>query len=142
MNNIHWFAKNNQMYENEKKFNWRNKIVLIVEDVEINYRFLEEALYDTEATIIWAKNGAQAIEFFKNQPIDLVLMDIKMPDLNGYEVTERLKAIRKVPVIAQTAYAMPEDRERFENSQCDEYITKPINHLLLLDIINKYLSKI
>lgn len=69
-------------------------------------------------------------------------MDIKLPDINGYDVTKSLKKIRKeVPVIAQTAYALPDDRKRAKEAGCDDYISKPLKRQDLYSLMAKYLSK-
>ena len=98
-------------------FNWEGKNFLIAEDVESNYLFLERVLKRTHATIIWAQNGQEAVDVFKQHlntiPIDFVLMDIQMPVLNGLEATKIIKQIQHdIPVIAQTAFALEDDREK------------------------------
>ena len=125
---------------------WENRIFLIAEDVESNYMFLEKVLKRTHATIIWAQNGQEAVEIFKQhiekQPIDFILMDIQMPILNGLEATKIIKQIqRDIPVIAQTAFALEDDREKMLAAGCDDYIAKPIKADLLLTMIDQYLSK-
>ena len=90
---------------------WNGKIILIAEDEIVNYMFLEVLLEETGATLIHAPDGQIAIDNVKsNSKIDLVLMDIKMPNVNGLDATKQIKAIRpQLPVIAQTAYAMQDD---------------------------------
>jgi len=123
-------------------FTWEHKRILIAEDEETNYLFIEAILEDTKAELIWARNGVEAVEQFKNNEIDLVLMDIKMPEMDGLTATEQIRQIcSTVPIIAQTAYAMSEDKNKCLNAGCDDYLTKPINHKLLLLTIDKYLSK-
>ncbi|WP_321516424.1 response regulator [Marinifilum fragile] len=120
-------------------FNWSEKTILIAEDVASNYLFLEEVIGRTGAKILWAKNGQNAIEMFTQNNIDLILMDIQMPLLNGFEATRAIKKINpKVPVISQTAYAMAEDRGKSIAAGCDDYISKPISSQKLLHLINKY----
>ena len=82
-----------------------------MEDDHINIFYIEEILYETKAKLIIVKNGLEAVEICKkNKNIDLVLMDIRIPGINGYEATKRIKEItNNLPVIAQTAYAMTED---------------------------------
>ncbi|HAG15703.1 MAG TPA: response regulator [Bacteroidales bacterium] len=105
-----------------------NKLVLIVEDDVINNELLVFLLKRVNMQSLSAYNGKDAIELFKAHPkIDLVLMDLKIPGMNGYEITEELKKIRaEVPIIAQTAYALSGDREKAMAAGCDEYIKKPI----------------
>ncbi len=114
--------------------------VLVVEDEEVNFQFIKEILSVNNPNVIWAKNGKQAIEKCKNNPeIDIVLMDIRMPVMNGYESTKEIKKIRpELPVIAQTAYAMSDDLNKVKAAGCDDYISKPINIDNLLQLINKY----
>jgi len=122
-------------------FTWEFKKILIAEDEETNYLFIEAILEDTKATLIWAKNGVEAVEKF-NEDIDLILMDIKMPEMDGLAAARKIreKSI-SVPIIAQTAYAMSEDKNKCLNAGCNDYLTKPINHKLLLTTIDKFLSK-
>jgi len=122
-------------------FTWEFKKILIAEDEETNYLFIEAILEDTKATLIWAKNGVEAVEKF-NEDIDLILMDIKMPEMDGLTAARKIreKSI-SVPIIAQTAYAMSEDKNKCLNAGCNDYLTKPINHKLLLTTIDKFLSK-
>jgi len=127
-------------------FNWEGKNFLIAEDVESNYLFLERVLKRTHATIIWAQNGQEAVDVFKQHlntiPIDFVLMDIQMPVLNGLEATKIIKQIQHdIPVIAQTAFALEDDREKMLAAGCDDYIAKPIKADLLLTMIDQYLPK-
>lgn len=118
-------------------------VVLIVEDDEINYLYFEEVLIDINMDILHAKNGKEAIEICRDNPdIDLVLMDIKLPDLNGYEATKQIKKIRtNLPVIAQSAYAMTGDRETAINAGCVDYITKPIDSKDLIEKIKLHIRK-
>jgi|GEM_PF-1098061 len=110
--------------------------ILVAEDDEVNFFYLKALLkQNTSAEIIHASNGKEAIDKFKENPnIGLVLMDIKMPVMDGLEATRQIKAInRNIPVIAITAYAMPGDENRITEAGCDYYLNKPINKKLLLD---------
>lgn len=126
-----------------ENYAWHCKKILIAEDEETNYLFIEAILEDTQATLIWAHNGLDALEKFNlHKDIDLILMDIKMPEMDGLTATSKIKEINKnIPIIAQTAYAMSEDKSKCLNAGCDDYLTKPINHKLLLATIDKYLCK-
>ncbi len=116
--------------------NWSNKTFLIAEDEEINYIFLEEALKHTSVKILRASNGDEAVEIFKANKIDLVLMDIKMPKKNGYDAKDLIKKINpNVPIIAQTAYALSGEREKILDAGFDDYIAKPIKQANLLEVI-------
>ena len=122
---------------------WKDKVILIAEDVATNYILLQKFLRKTGAQLIWAKNGQEAVdECRNNQNIDLVLMDIRMPVLNGIDATKQIKLInRDLPIIAQTAYAMDGDGERSRQAGCDDYISKPIILNDFMAIIEKYLGK-
>jgi PAS domain S-box-containing protein len=119
-----------------------SKKFLIAEDSILNYTYLEALFQKTNVKLLWAKDGKEAIEICKkNRDIDLVLMDIKMPVLNGLEAITEIKKFRKdLPIIVQTAYAMPEDRERSIAAGGNEHLTKPLNADELFKTINKYLS--
>lgn len=129
-------------FDENNNLNWENKRFLIVEDDEMSFLYLKEILKSTGAGLLHARTGPQAIELFMdNSDIDLVLMDIKLPGISGYEVTRQIKQIRKVPVIAQTAYAMADDQKKSIEVGCDEYISKPINRKKLLLAIERLLNK-
>jgi PAS domain S-box-containing protein len=114
--------------------------VLVAEDDDTNYLYLEKALTKENIKPIRAINGQQAVEICRGNPdIHLVLMDLKMPLMNGYDAARKIKACRpSLPVIAQTAYAMNEDRTKAGEAGCDDFITKPIRIAELLKIVNKY----
>lgn len=121
---------------------WSDKTILIAEDEDINYMFLAEALNFTQAKVIWAKDGKETIKICKTDPkIDLILMDVKMPEMDGYEATKSIKQFRPdLPIIAQTAYAMAGEREKAFQAECDDFITKPIRPKKLLNTLSKYLG--
>lgn len=120
--------------------NWEDKVIVIAEDEQINYLFLKAVLKPTKAKIIWTKTGRETIDICLSEKVDLVLMDIKMPDLNGLEATiEIKKVLPKLPIVAQTAYAMEEDEEASIEAGCDDYISKPIRPEHLLTIMTKHL---
>ncbi|MFA6128661.1 MAG: PAS domain S-box protein [Bacteroidales bacterium] len=118
--------------------------ILVAEDEEVNYLFIETLLDKTTLNIktLHAKNGQEAVEICKNnKEINLVLMDIKMPGMNGYEATIQIKKNRPdLPVIAQTAYSTEEDRNSSKLAGCDDYISKPISEKTLNSIISRHLS--
>lgn len=112
---------------------------LIAEDQDSNFMVLKELLSALNVNIIRALNGIEAIEICKNQPIDLILMDIKMPMMDGYEATKRIKEfLPNIPIIAQTAYTMNEEKERALQAGCDNYLTKPFKKADLLALVNQY----
>jgi PAS domain S-box-containing protein len=116
---------------------WKGKKILIAEDDHSNYYFLFEALKDTEAEILWARDGEETLALFREHTeLDLVLMDINMPLINGYECTRIIKKERPdLPVVAQTAYAMSGEREISREAGCDDYLSKPIKVKELLNVI-------
>ncbi|MCD6111683.1 MAG: response regulator [Bacteroidales bacterium] len=124
----------------EQKYNWENKTIIIAEDVESNYQYLKAALTKTKINILWAKDGEEAINLFKNNKINMILMDIQMPVLNGLLATKAIKKIDKnVPIVAVTAYAMAGDREKSLAAGCDDYAAKPIRLNVLYSLIEKHL---
>jgi signal transduction histidine kinase len=123
--------------ELKAKYNWQGKKVLIVEDDEMSFVYLKEVLKSTQIYILHAKSGKQAIELVEANPeINIILMDIKLPEMDGYEATRRIKQINsEIPVIAQTAYAMADDQQKIIQAGCNDYISKPINRRKLLHTI-------
>ena len=124
---------------------FRKFTILIAEDEEINFLYLETILHkiiSQEIVIIHAKNGKEAFDLCKeNKNIDIVLMDIKMPIMNGYDATMMIKSIYPdLPIIAQTAYSMESDKELALQKGCDDFISKPINKEKLFELVNKYLE--
>jgi CheY-like chemotaxis protein len=118
---------------------WSDRLILISEDVESNFIYLEELLRSTKIKILWAKNGKEAVEFVKTNPkIELVLMDILMPEMDGYQASKEIKLIRKdLPIVAQTACMIEGNEENAKNF--DSYLTKPIWAPQLLMSIEKYI---
>ncbi|MGC9342820.1 MAG: ATP-binding protein, partial [Bacteroidales bacterium] len=124
-------------------YNWKDKVILIAEDEDVNYRFLEAILQKTQAQILRAKNGQEAADLCKNiNQIDIVLMDIKMPIMNGYDATIDIRKYRSnLPIIAQTAFASQEEIIKCQQVGCDDYITKPIDINILIEKINSQFLK-
>ena len=122
--------------------NWGDKTILIVEDTSSNYYLVENYLKSTHINLVWAKTGKEALDLFKNETyFDLVLMDIQLPGINGYEATKLIKAhYTNIPVIAQTAYALSGEREHSISEGCDDYISKPIKKEVLIEILKKHLK--
>ncbi len=120
---------------------WGDKVILVVEDVDTNKIFFDAALRKTSAKILWAKDGQEAIDMFKNNEIDLVLMDLQLPILDGYTATKEIKKInQEVPIIAQTAHVMSGEREKCLEAGCDDYLAKPIRLQILMETLSKYLN--
>lgn len=125
----------------QHSFSLKDKTILIVEDVDTNFFYLSSLLSKYNGKIIRANNGRKAIELVKSDPgINLVLMDIELPILDGYKATKEIRQIRpELPVIAQTAFAMMGERERSKEAGCVDYIAKPIRKEELISILKKYL---
>lgn len=123
------------------KLSLKKARILIAEDEHMNYLFIHEALQPTGVNLTWAKNGKEALNLIENSVhFDLILMDMKMPVMDGYEATEKIKKIRpEIAIIAQTAYAMPEEQKKGYQAGCDFYLSKPIDPVILVDTIKKYL---
>ncbi|MBI5539755.1 MAG: response regulator [Bacteroidia bacterium] len=117
--------------------------ILIAEDEENNFRYLEELLIEYKFKILYAKDGKEAVDICKkNHEINLVLMDIKMPVMNGLEATKQIKEIfPNLPIIAQSAYALEHEVIGFKKQGFDDYITKPINISEFIAKISHYLIK-
>jgi len=95
-------------------------------------------------TILEAKTGFEAVEICRNNPdLDLILMDVRMPEVSGYDATQQIRQFNKnVIIIAQTAYGLIGDKEKLIAVGCNDYISKPINIPLLKELIGKYFNKI
>lgn len=121
---------------------WKDKTILIAEDEDSNYLYLEAVLQKTGAKLIWARNGEEAIDACKKgEKIDLVLMDLQMPNINGYQAREEIKNIfPDTPQIAQTAFAMADDEKRAMDAGFDAYISKPIRKNNLLAMVGSFLD--
>jgi len=134
--------ESHQEKESLREYDFKDKVILVAEDVDSNFIYVETILLPTGAKVIRAENGKVAIETFdKYSNIDLVLMDIQMPVMNGYEATREIrKRTREVPIIGQTAYALSTDREKVLKAGCNDYLKKPIRRDQLLDAIAKYLD--
>ncbi|HPJ46496.1 MAG TPA: PAS domain S-box protein [Tenuifilaceae bacterium] len=126
----------------QDSFSFNGSTILVAEDEEANYIYVSELLSDSGVKVIRAFNGAEAVEHVRSNPkISLILMDVKMPVMNGLEATTIIKNMRKdLPVIALTAYAMVGDREKCLQAGCDSYIAKPIFGEELLREIGNFLK--
>ncbi|MBK6965631.1 MAG: response regulator [Bacteroidales bacterium] len=110
------------------KFLWEDKSILMVEDDPINMKFLTVLLLSTGANLLYASNGKEALEILEQTEVDLVLIDMQMPVMDGYEATRIIKKkYPRLPVIAQTAHAMKDDKANCMAAGCDDYLAKPID---------------
>lgn len=124
-----------------KEFSKKLQKIIIAEDDDINIMVLQKMLKKMPLDIIFCKNGVDTLDALKeNQEVKLILMDIKMPLMNGLEATlEIRKTDKHLPIIAQTAHAFSGEREKAMEAGCNHYLTKPLNRQELIDTINKYL---
>jgi len=126
------------LYDNEQNQLYN---IVIADDDFSSRKYLEKLLLRYNYNVTTASNGIEVLEIIKKQKVNLVLMDIKMPKLNGIDATIEVKKIApSIKVIAQTAYAMDTDREKALASGCDEYISKPVNANTLIQLVNKFLK--
>jgi len=119
------------------------KRILVVEDQEDNRQILRDLLGSAGYDLIEAENGEEAIAAVAKHRPDLILMDIQLPVMDGYEATRRLKAdpeFKKIPVIVVTSYALSGDEGKAREAGCDAYVTKPYSPRLLLAKIKEFLS--
>lgn len=127
----------------DASYNWKDKIFLIVEDNAGNYELLATYLKKTGAKLIWVTDGGEAIKVCKlREDINIVLMDIQLIAVNGYDATREIKQIRpNLPIIAQTAYALAGDREKSLEAGCDDYIAKPILKSVFFKTVARYIDQ-
>ncbi|WP_420629177.1 response regulator [Candidatus Leptofilum sp.] len=117
------------------------KKILIVEDIEFNVDLLEQLLEDEYAVVV-ARNGKEGVELATLEQPDLILMDMSLPVMDGWEATRQIKAddaLKHIPVIALTAHAMSGDETRAREAGCDDYLSKPLNEDLLFEKLAAFL---
>ena len=115
--------------------------VLVAEDDEINYIYIREIFRGTGTVILHAVNGKEAVEMVQNNDkIGIVLIDIKMPVMNGYDAIKKIRELRpRLPIIAQTAFALSDEMLKAFNAGSNDYISKPFRKEQLLDLVRKHL---
>ena len=117
------------------------KCILVVEDQVDNRQILRDLLTSAGFDLVEAENGKEAIAFAQASRPDLILMDIQLPILDGYEATRRIKAdpdLKSIPIIVVTSYALSGDEEKARLAGCDDYVAKPFSPRLLLTKIKEY----
>jgi two-component system, cell cycle response regulator DivK len=121
---------------------WEGKVILAVEDDDVSLEFLKELFEPYKVKLLSTNNGKSAIDICKSEKqIDLVLMDVQLPVLNGKEAMKQIKSFRPdLPIIAQTAFAMAGDREMYIDEGFDDYIAKPINVEQLLSSMDHFIG--
>ena len=133
--------KSNVDYLNETISTTNRKLnILIAEDDEISYLFLEEILKENKHHVHWAKNGLEAVKIAREvRDIDIILMDIKMPELNGYDATRLIREFNKtIPILMQSAFVSPDDKKKAYKLGCNDFISKPVDRNELINKTIKY----
>lgn len=117
-----------KLIENKNIPQWVGKRVMVVEDDFISYKIIEKYLRPTGVEIIWVKDGVEALQSCHKLMPDLALVDVRMPRLNGIDLTRKLKQLyRSLPIIIQTAYGLPEHQRECFNAGADAFIAKPFD---------------
>ena len=126
----------------KKHYEWNNKTILVADDIDANFVYLKAALKNTNANVIWARNGVEAVDFVKQgSDINLILMDLVMPELDGFEATRLIKDINnQIPIIGQTAYPSQKNYSFAKEIGFDSMLEKPIKVNRMLMELDKYLS--
>jgi len=117
------------------------KTIIIVEDEAVNALLLKEMLRNFDVDTLILSSGDELFKVIEEKNVDLILMDVRLPGINGYELTKQTKEkYPDIPIIIQTAYAFQADIEKAESAGCDAYLPKPINKTKLLNIIKKFIK--
>lgn len=116
------------------------KTILIVEDIDLNVDLITQLLED-DFNLLIARDGAQGVQMALNQCPDLILMDISLPVMDGYDATRKIRETQtSIPIIGLSAHAMQGDADRAKAAGCNDYLTKPVNDDLLFKMLDKYLG--
>ena len=122
-------------------YNWKDRKILIAEDETSNYEYLAEALEGTKITIFRAINGVEAINIYEKIKPDVILMDLKMPKMDGYQASKKIReSDKEIPIIALTAYALETDKTKILKAGFNEYISKPVYIDTLMSVLDPYLK--
>ena len=126
----------------QARYNFSNFTIMIAEDTPYNYEYLYSILEKTGANIVWAKDGIDVLKLYSSTKIDLILMDIQLPEISGYEAAAQIRTTdQSLPIIAQTAYAMIEDRQKCLDAGCNEVLVKPMRMDEVLITVARFLNK-
>ena len=132
-------VKETRVLISNKTYNWSNKKILVAEDEELNWLFIREMLRQTGATIQRAHHGREAVDLTREIFPDAILMDIKMPEMNGIEAVREIRGFNDtVPIIAQSAYVMTEEKEESLLVGCNHFVTKPLDRTTIMELIDSY----
>ena len=134
----------NELPVKSGEYDFTGKKIIIAEDAQINYILLAKILEKTHVKVLWAKNGRECVDLFiLNKDISLILMDIQMPEMDGFEAVKKILEIDpKVPIIAQTAFSYSEEKKRILSLGCVDYISKPIDKNILYKKMAKILNPV
>lgn len=121
------------------EFDFSDKKIIVAEDAQINFILIDKILEKTGVNILWAKNGKECVDLFmENRDVALILMDVQMPVMDGFEAIKRILQIEpNLPIIAQTAFSYPEERRRILSIGCVDFVSKPIDRALLIQKMDK-----
>lgn len=125
------------------EWNWEDKNIMVVDDTKMNFVLLKNQLRKTKANIFWLENGLEAINYIKGKnKVDIILMDIRMPVIDGIEASRQIKELNPgIPIVIQTASVMGDAFEDIVISKCDDTIFKPIDANKLHEVISKQFEK-
>jgi len=128
-----------QILISNKTYDWTGRCILIAEDEDLNWMFIREMLRKTGAEIIRAKNGIEALDLVRSRKPNVILMDIKMPEMNGIEATRKIRKFNPdVPIISQTAFVMAEEKEESIKAGSNHFVTKPLDRTTIMELIDCY----
>ncbi len=135
--------RDNNTFAENPVYEFKGAGILIAEDDPVSFAFLREVFQQTGANLYHASDGKEAVSLFtKVEKIDLVIMDIQMPEMNGFEAVKMIRAMNdSVPVIAQTAFAMSDDREKMKQAGFDDYVSKPVDIQQLMAIVSRWINR-
>ena len=120
----------------------RRKTILVVEDNELNMKLFHDLLETRGYNVVQTRNGMEALKLARQHNPDLIIMDIQLPEISGLEVTKWIKeedALKAIPIIAVTAFAMKGDEEKIRESGCEAYIAKPMSVINFLNTVERFL---
>jgi PAS domain S-box-containing protein len=125
-----------------KSYDWSGKRILVAEDEELNWMFIREMIRKSGAEVLRARNGVEAVKLSGELKPDAILMDIKMPEMDGIEATRKIReSDRTVLIIAQTAFVMQKEKEESLNAGCNHFVTKPLDRTVIMEMIDCYFRK-